>query len=335
MSGKSTTIFIDAILKDFSKRSQKILPKIVKIMTTILIGGGSGLIGMRLSEILTKKGYQVLHLSRTPKTNALYPTYVWDIEKGTIEEEALQKADYLINLAGTGIADERWTSERKNLIISSRVNSTRTFKKYIETAPGKYKAFISASAIGYYGNRGDEILTETSSPGTSGFLAKSVIEWENAIQEIVHTGIRTVTLRIGLVLSTQGGALPKIALPAKLGVGSYFGDGRQWYAWIHIEDLCAVFLNAIENERLEGIYNAVAPEPVRNKEFAVQMGQALRKKLLLISAPVFALRAGLGEMADAVLGSARIHPTRLEASGFVFQFRSLVAALQDLFRRSV
>ncbi|NJL75114.1 MAG: TIGR01777 family protein [Saprospiraceae bacterium] len=253
----------------------------------------------------------------------------------TIDEEAIQQADYLINLAGAGIADKSWTEERKKLIISSRVHSTLTFKKYIEASPNQFKAYIAASAMGFYGNRGDEILTETSEPGETGFLAQSVIEWESAIQEVMKTNIRTVALRIGLVLSTKGGALPKILIPARLGVGSYFGDGQQWYAWIHLDDICRMFVYAVENQATKGFYNATAPNPLRNKTFVVAIGEALGKPQLLVPAPVFALRLGLGELADAVLSSARVLPKRMEEAGFEFQFKTLVPALQDLFHRSV
>jgi uncharacterized protein (TIGR01777 family) len=304
-------------------------------MTNILIGGGTGLVGMHLSRLLKAKGYQVAHLSRTRNLEAEFPAYHWDTETKEIDTEAVKNADYILNLAGAGIADKPWTESRKQLIIDSRVDSTLLIRDAIQEHRPDLKAFISASAMGYYGNRGEEKLTEEAGAGGDQFLVTSVEAWEAAIEEVAKTGVRTAWLRIGLVLSTQGGALPKMTMSTKVNVGGYFGDGQQWYAWIHLEDLCRAFIYLIENDNLEGAFNAAAPHAERNKAFMKKVGDAMDKNLLLVPAPAFALKLGLGEMSTTVLNSARVVPERLEEDGFEFEFEELVAAVRDLLEREV
>lgn len=299
-------------------------------MSTILIAGGTGLIGSRLSELLTQKGYEVIHLSRKANLDTTYPAFEWNVEQQFITSAAIKKADIVINLAGAGIADKPWTDARKKLIISSRVDSTRLLKKAIENYNPNIEAYLSASAIGYYGDQGSEELDETSEPGEEGFLAESVLAWEAAIKEIMATPLRTVAVRIGLVLSTKGGALPKLMLPARFGIGGYFDKGDQWYSWVHIDDVCRLFIYAIEHKEMSGFYNATAPNPSTNKELTKLIGKAMGKNLLMIPGPSFALRLGLGEMADTVLGSAKILPNRTQQAGFDFQFPDLLPALQDV-----
>lgn len=304
-------------------------------MMNVLIGGGTGMIGLHLSRLLKSKGYRVAHLSRTRNMEAEFPAYHWDIEKEEIEAEAVKEADYIVNLAGAGIADKPWTEERKKLIIGSRVNSTLLIKKAIQKYRPDLKAFVSASAMGYYGDRGEEKLTENATAGGDQFLVKSVEEWEAAIREVAETGVRTAWLRIGLVLSTQGGALPKLTMSTKVNVGGYFGDGDQWYSWIHIEDLCRMFIFLIENDELSGAFNATAPHAERNKAFTKKVGEAMDKNLLLIPAPAFALKLGMGEMATTVLNSALVLPEKIQNAGFDFHFERLVPALRDLFQREI
>ncbi|MEM1326263.1 MAG: TIGR01777 family oxidoreductase [Bacteroidota bacterium] len=304
-------------------------------MANVLIGGGTGLVGTHLSRLLKAKNYTVTHLSRTRNLEAEFPAYRWDIEKGEIDKEAVQNADYIINLAGAGIADKLWTESRKQLIISSRVNSTLLLRDAIQQHRPDLSAFLSASAMGYYGNRGEEKLTEDSGAGGDQFLVTSVQAWENAIEQVAKTDVRTAWLRIGLVLSTQGGALPKMTMSTKVSVGGYFGDGQQWYAWIHIEDLCRAFIYLIQNEQLEGAFNAVAPYAERNKAFTEKIGTAMDKNLALIPAPAFALKLGMGEMSTTVLNSAHVVPERLLENGFDFQFERLVPALRNLFNRDI
>ncbi len=306
-----------------------------KIMSTILIGGGTGMIGQRLSHLLNAKGHKVLHLSRTQNLSATYPAYEWDIKKGTINEEVVRKADYIINLAGAGVADKRWTAARKKVIINSRVATTLLLKKAIEKYKPNLQAYLSASAIGYYGDRSNEELTEYSKAGQRGFLAESVLEWEAAINQVAATSVRTVGIRIGVVLSTKGGALPKLLLPTKLGVGGYFDDGSQWYAWVHIDDVCRLFIYAIEQTSMHGFYNGTSPYPETNKVFTQKVGEAINKNLLLIPAPAFAMRLGMGEMADTVLGSSKVLPARTLETGFKFEYPYLAEAVKDVIERQI
>jgi len=300
-------------------------------MANVLIGGGTGMIGMRLSELLTARGHQVSHLSRTRNMEAKFPAYHWDIEAKTIDGEAVKKADYIINLAGAGIADKLWSEKRKKIIIDSRVYSTLILKKAIEEHRPDLKAFLSASAIGFYGNRGEQVLTEQSEAGEEEqFLVRSVLEWEDAVEEVEKIGVRTALIRIGLVLSTKGGALPKILLSTKVNVGGYFGDGQQWYAWVHLDDLCRMFIHLIENDNLSGVFNGTAPNPERNKAFTKKVGDALDKNLLLIPAPAFGLKLAMGEMSTTVLNSTRVLPKRMEESEFEFEHSELTGALRDL-----
>lgn len=303
-------------------------------MSTVLIGGGSGLIGTRLSQLLADQQFTVLHLSRRARPQALYPTYQWDVARGTIDQEAVDRADYIINLAGAGIADGRWTPARKRLIIESRTESTRLLKRAIQRRSVPPRAYLSASAIGYYGNRGDEWMDESAGPNT-GFLSTSTQAWEAAVEEVAALGLRTVVLRTGITLSTQGGALAKMLPPVYFYLSAYFGDGRQFYSWIHIDDVCRMYLHAIAREDLSGTYNAVAPEPVRNRTFAQILGPAIGKRALVLPAPAFALRIVFGEMAHTILDSARCSAEKIQAAGFSFQYPDLQPAITDLVRRRI
>ena len=304
-------------------------------MFTILIAGGTGLVGKHLSQLLHAAGHTVLHLSRKQDLGAKFPAYTWDLPKKTIEQEAVDRADFIINLAGTGVADQRWTPERKRLIIGSRVDSTLLLKAAIERRPTPLRAFISASAIGFYGSRGDQLLHEDDPMGKDSFLAESVAAWEKAVEKIAETGLRTVVLRIGVVLSTRGGALEKMLIPFRFFNAAYFGNGQQWMSWVHIDDICRMFIEAIENEQLSGIYNGVAPHPFRNRDLVVELKKALGKPAVLLPAPEFALRAVMGEMADVVFDSTRVSSKKIEAVGFNFNFPGLLPALKDLIRRKI
>ncbi|TAK35871.1 MAG: TIGR01777 family protein [Saprospiraceae bacterium] len=302
---------------------------------TILIAGGTGLLGTHLSQVLRLNGFTVAHLSRRKNLQAEYPAYLWDPEKDFVEEEAVEQAAVIINLAGAGIAAKRWTAARKKHIIESRVNSNLLLKKAILQKKEPTKIYIAASAIGYYGNRGEELLSEEASPGETGYLPKVVTEWEHAIREAATTGVRTVALRVGIVLSPHGGALEKMLLPFEFFLGIYFGDGRQWYSWIHIADLCRMFLEAIKNEKMQGFYNAVAPNPVRNKDLVMALREAIVKPALISSAPAFALRAAMGEMAEMILDGAKVSPQKIMDAGFRFDHPELLPALRDLLARRV
>lgn len=300
-------------------------------MSKVLIAGGTGLVGKRLSRLLTERGYQVVHLSRKKNPKAKYSTFVWNTSKNFIEERAFEGVEYVINLAGAGIADALWTKSRKKLIIDSRVETTELLTSYIQQLDKKPKAYLSAAAIGIYGNRADEELTEESAIGKEGFLVESCVAWENAVRLAAEqNGIRNAALRIGVVLSTKGGALPKMTLPMNFFTASYFGDGGQWYSWIHIDDVCNMFVKLMEDETTLGFYNATTPNPLTNKDLTKQLVKALGKRVITIPAPKAALRLGMGEMADVVLNSSKIFPARMEMAGFEFQHPEFQEAIKDL-----
>ncbi|WP_116105874.1 TIGR01777 family oxidoreductase [Lewinella sp. IMCC34191] len=297
-------------------------------MEVVLIGGGTGFIGMHLSRRLQRDGYEVRHLSRTPDPKATFPAYHWDIKAQTIDASALEGVDYVINLTGAGIADERWSEERKQVIIKSRTESTRLLARCFAEGKHRPKRYLSASAIGYYGDRGGNWLTEEAEPGT-GFLSKSCILWEEAAEEISRLGIPTFINRTGIVLHPEEGALEKMLIPLKVWTSTYFGDGQQYYSWIHIEDLVGIYAYALEHQ-LEGTYNGCAPNPVRNKQFAQALGPALGQKAIVMPAPVPALQLALGEMSHTVLDSARCSAEKIEAAGYRFAYPELSQALEQL-----
>lgn len=303
-------------------------------MASILLAGGTGLIGSRLRQLLQQQGHEVSLLSRRASRSGPVPVYEWDPARGVIDHEAVRRADVVINLAGAGIADARWTDARKREIIDSRVNSARLLSESFRHTGHTPQCYLSGAAIGYYGDRNDTILEENAAPGR-GFLAESCIEWEKAVQEIANAGIRAVAFRIGIVLSTEGGALEKMLLPARLGAGTYFGDGSQWYSWIHIDDVCRLFLYAIEHPDMAGTYNAVAPNPTPNKAFAAALMRAMNRPQILVPAPAFALRFAMGEMADVVLNSTRVSSKKTEQTGFRFDFPELEPAILDLLVRKI
>ena len=302
-------------------------------MPTIVIGGGRGLIGKRLSILLREKRYNVLHLSRKENLNAEFPAYGWDLEQGEVNIDALQQADYIINLAGAGIADKRWTPARKKHIIESRVKGNQLIANTLKEIGKKPKAIIAGAAIGYYGDRGEEELDENTAPSGKGFLSTSCIAWEESITTIKDYTERLVAIRIGIVLALQGGALPKMAQPLSFGFAPYFGNGRQWYSWIHIDDICRIFIAAIENENINGVYNGVAPQPERNRDFMRKLAAAMQKKVLLIPVYAPALRFPLGEMADTVLAGSKVSARKIVQTGFQFDYPELEIAVRNLYKK--
>lgn len=303
-------------------------------MATVLIGGGSGMIGARLSQLLRERDYEVLHLSRRKRPDSEFETFQWDVSAGTIDAEAVERADYIINLAGAGIADKPWTDRRRQIIIDSRVQTTRLLKEELMKRDKKPEAFLSSAAIGIYGNKGEQTVTELSEPG-EGFLPESCRAWESAVDEVRETGVRTVAFRIGIVLSTQDGALPKFKMSLPFFIAPYFGDGQQWCSWVHIDDVCRCFIHGMENKALAGRYNATAPNPVRNKTLMHKLKEAAGRPALLISVPEFLMRLVMGEMADTVFDSARVSSQKIQDTGFEFKFKEVRPALEDLLERKV
>lgn len=295
----------------------------------ILITGGTGLVGTRLTEHFLNQGNEVFHLSRSAGNNEGVRTYQWDIKKGHIDEEALD-VDYIIHLAGAGVADSRWTEKRKKVIYNSRIDSTNLLFQKIKSTGKKLKGFISASAIGYYGlDTGDSICRETDNPGND-FLADVVVDWEKAADQFEsELNIPTAKIRIGVVLSDEGGALPKLVQPIKFGVGAPIGSGRQYMSWIHLDDLVGIFAFAIE-KNLQGTYNAVAPNPETNKSLSQQAANALNKPFFFPSVPGFVLKLIFGEMAGILLGGNRVSSKKIEDEGYSFLFPTSGKALNNL-----
>lgn len=296
---------------------------------SVLITGGTGLVGSRLTELLLKKGYEVAYLSRRKEQIPNVKVYQWDIAKGYIEDGAVESADYIVHLAGAGIADKRWSESRKKEIIDSRIRPVDLLKDKL-TKSNKLKAFVSASAIGFYGgDTGEERIEENHAAGND-FLAECTKLWEKSADKIATLGIRTAKIRVGIVLSEKGGALPKLVQPIRLGFGAALGSGKQWMSWIHIDDLCNVFIKAIEDESMNGAYNAVAPNPVTNLEITKMAAKVLKKPFWLPNVPSFVLKLIFGEMAVVVLGGSYVLNKRIAETDFRYQFTDVESALQDL-----
>lgn len=297
-------------------------------MASILVTGGTGLIGTSLCNLLRDKGYTVLILSRTKvdKPNTFY----WSLEDHYIDTEAIVEADYIIHLAGAGIADKRWTNERKRILIDSRVESGNILFEKVKELNPNLKGFISASAVGYYGaTTSKKIYKENDTPGND-FASAVCIAWEKAVNQFSALNIRTVILRTGVVFSNKGGALEKLSQPIKLGVGAALGSGEQYIPWIHVDDLCNMYVEAIENKELEGIYNAVAPEHITNKSLTKFIAKKLKKPLWLPNIPAFVMKLILGEMSVILLEGSRVSSEKIVSTGFKFKYPTLTKALHNL-----
>lgn len=296
----------------------------------ILITGGSGLVGMRLSEMLIDLGYEVAHLSRNPSKVSNYKTFKWDVNSGYIDDNAVSYADYIINLAGASVADEKWSEDRKKEILKSRIDSINLLHKCLSSTQHHVKGFISASAIGIYGDSGDRLMSEESTYSDD-FLAEVCKAWEAAAWQMRDLDLRTVIFRLGIVLSKKGGALPQIAKPIKLLAGAPLGSGKQYMSWVHIDDACRLFIKAIEDTQFEGVYNAVAPHPVTNEEFTKELAEVMHKPLVLPNVPSFALNLMLGEMSEVVLFSQRVSANKVLQTGFTFEYNYLPEALESFY----
>ena len=299
-------------------------------MAKVLISGGTGSIGLLMAEYLHDRGHEVGLLSRSERPNSRFQTYQWDPEENTLDPEALDSCEYIIHLAGAGIADKAWTKERKKEIIDSRVNSTDLlYNKVVELKP-PLKAFISASAVGYYGQVTSDRIFVEKNKAANDFVGKTCFLWEQAAERFEDLGIRTVRLRIGIVLMKRGGALEKMAKPVQMGFGAILGSGRQYIPWIHWKDLISLFDKAITDTRMSGAYNAVAPSFDTNAEFTKALGRALGKRIWLPNAPGFILKALPGERASLLLNGSRVSAEKVVSLGFDFEYSDIDAALQDL-----
>jgi len=297
----------------------------------VLITGGSGLVGTKLSSKLTEQGYEVIHLSRFKSKSSKYKTFTWDIASGIIEDGAFENIHSIVHLAGAGVADKRWTKDRKQELTSSRVDSANLIFKTLKYSRQKIDSFISASAIGIYGfDTGGIVQTEDRIQLGDDFLATLTKKWESAADQFSEIDARVVKLRIGLVLSNDGGLLAKLKPIANMGLSSSFGSGSQFMSWIHRDDLVNMIIYSIEKEIIAGPYNAVAPNPVNNKEFLKELSNALKKPYFLPNTPKFVLKLVMGELASAITGGNNVSSQKIQDAGFEFEYEKLDESLTDL-----
>ena len=297
----------------------------------VVISGAGGFIGTALSASLRADGHRVRRLVRGGVTEG--DAIAWDPQNGRIDAPALEGADAVVHLAGEGIGEHRWTDEQKRAIRDSRVRGTAVLAAAVASRERKPRVFVSASAIGYYGNRGDEVLTEDSAPGDD-FLAQVCVAWEQETRPVTDAGVRTVLARTGIVLDAHGGALARMLLPFRLGLGGKQGSGKQWMSWIALADEVGALRLAVEHDDLRGPVNLVAPNPVTNADFAHALGAALHRPAFM-PAPSFAMRWLLGEMADALLLSGqRAVPAKASHLLFTFSYPRLDEALRAIFEKS-
>lgn len=298
--------------------------------TKVLVTGGTGAIGSQLCKFLSSQNIQVSILSRTHKPDAKYPTFLWDYKRALIDKKAFENCDYIIHLAGAGIADKRWTSERKKEILDSRVLTTRLLFKALSSADHRVKGIISASAVGYYGQITSSTIFKEDSPPGNDFVAEVCQAWENEVNRFQELSIRTVNLRIGIVLMAKGGALEKMAQPFRWNVGTPLGNGKQLIPWVHIDDLNGIVLQAIDSEEMHGPYNCCAPEPANNQEFSESIAKILGKAIWLPKVPATVLKLILGERAILLTKGSSVSSKKILDTGFDFKYPNLDGALSDL-----
>jgi uncharacterized protein (TIGR01777 family) len=310
-------------------------------METVLITGGTGLIGKALTAALLERGYRVIILTRNSladQKSTDNPFYAkWDIKNQVIDTDAISSADYIVHLAGASVAEKRWTTGRKKEIIDSRVGSGKRIVESLQTIPNKVKAVISISGIGWYGADPEipnhKPFTE-SAAADKNFLGETCRQWEAVLAPLSFIGKRVVIFRTGIVLSNDGGAFTEFIKPLRYGVATILGNGNQMISWIHIDDLVRQFLFAISNETMDGVYNAVAPAPVSNKELMLMLAKELKGKFFVpVYVPAFILKIMLGELSCEVLKSTTVSAERIQQAGFIFQYPDLQSAMQQLLQK--
>lgn len=303
-------------------------------MASILISGGTGLVGRRLSAMLLEKGHTLIILTRRIKESVdpKLSYALWNTDSNTIDINAVAKADYIINLAGEGVADKRWSKKRKREILESRTKSCNLIVNTLRNNANKVKAVVSATAIGWYGDDVKNNLPFTEeAPPAKDFLGETCKAWEESINPITSLGKRLVKIRVGVVLSKEGGALKEFIKPIRLGVAAILGSGKQIESWIHIDDICRMFIYAMENELLNGVYNAVAPKPVDNKTLVYALAKKIKGSFFIpVYVPSFILKIIVGELSTEVLKSVTVSSAKISNAGFQFVFPSIEAAANDL-----
>lgn len=300
-------------------------------MAKYIITGGSGMVGKRLTEMLVQERNAVSILSRKNIPDDFCKYYTWNIDKKEIDSSWLNQTDTIIHLAGAGVADKKWTPAYKNEIYSSRINSTRLLFETLKNKPHTIKTIVASSAIGIYGNDISETVNEDSSSANT-FLAKVCNDWENEVLKFETIGIRVVILRTGIVLSDKGGFIAEISTPIKFFVGGALGSGKQIMSWIHIDDLCRMYIKAAEDDQLVGVYNAVAPYPESNSAITKKIAAQLHKPLLLPNVPIKIMNFLFGEMASMILANQNVSCKKIQQAGFHFKFNDIDSALNDLIR---
>lgn len=307
-------------------------------METVLITGGTGLIGRALTQALIQKRYKVIVLTRDatrkPENDRL--SYAqWDVKKQTIDVNALQSADYIIHLAGAGVVDKKWTAAYRKEILESRTNSSKLIINTLSSVNNKVKAMISSSAIGWYGpDKADAKPFTENDPASADFLGETCRLWEQSVEDAEKIGIRVCKLRTGIVLTNDGGAMKEFKRPILFGIAPILGSGKQMVSWIHIEDLCRMFMYAIENQSLEGSYNAVAPMPVSNKTLMLTLAKAMRGRFFIpLYVPSFILKIMMGSRSIEVLKSTTVSAEKIKNAGFTFLYPSIEAAIQKLIKK--
>lgn len=307
-------------------------------MATILLTGGTGMIGTNLQRFLLEKNYTVIILVREEiKEKSIHKNISyskWNVEKKEIDKDAIASADYIIHLAGANVAEKRWTNKRKKEIVESRTQSAALLIRAMKEVPNKIKAVISASAMGWYGADTSESKQNgfnEDAPAADDFLGSTVQVWEAGIKPVEQLNKRLTIFRFGIVLSNNGGALNEFKKPLKAGVAAILGNGNQMISWIHINDLCRLLLYAVEHENISGIYNAVAPKPVTNKALTLMLAETIRGKLYIpVYVPEFVLRLMMGEMSIEVLKSTTVNDDKIRKAGFTFLYPSIETALKNL-----
>lgn len=300
-------------------------------MKTVLITGGSGMIGKRLSDLLIEKGYKVIWLSRERFKNAKIPRYRWDYRKNEIDIEALEQADIIVHLAGYSLGEDSWTRHKKQVIVESRVQTSKLLLDTCKSINKTLEAFISASAVGYYGMvTDDKIYTESDKPARNDFLSRTCKKWESAAFRFdEELSVRTVAIRTAFVISGQSDAFKKMTLPVRIGLGAPLGRGSQYFNWIHLDDICGIYIKAIEDVNMNGVYNAASLEYTTNAEFMKKMAKAMNRPFFMPKIPSFLIRLIMGESSGMVLEGSRISSQKIVDEGFEFSFPTSDQAIKD------